>query len=1193
MSVLRTIKDYAASRKSTSAEDWLVKPVQRRLLVPLTVVLLLLFAGFAAIMLTLQQKHLERDCREKLEAVTYDLRENLEIQSETLCVLEDVLLRETSLIDALKAQDRDRLLADYEPLLTQLRAKHGVTHFYFQRPDRVNLLRVHKPGKSGDTINRFTTLEAERTGKESSGIELGPLGTFTLRVVQPVFDGETLIGYLELGKEIEDILKSINEEHGIELAAVIHKNFLKRQKWESGMKMLGREADWDHFADDVIIYSSLGHLTGEAAHFVGETGHTHEGETAGAGFNGKSWQVMTHPMVDASGCNVGDLIIMHDISEAKAAFHHLLIVSSSVALVFLTGLLGFLYVLLRRTDQGICLQHVELQESEERLDLAMSVANDGIWDWYMADNTVLFDSRYYTMAGYEPNEFPYSFDEWEKRVHPDDIQQAKQATEQYLSGDSKVYEAEFRFLCKDGNYMWIRAKGKVVARDDKANPTRFVGTHTDITQRKRSEQRLQESEQRTKFILEQVQTGVIIIAEDTHEILFVNNALETMTQVPLKEMVGSTCHDYKELCPEGKGNCPISDLGLKIENSEKTMHRADGTKLDILKTVKTIELGGKKCLLGTFVDISKLKEAEETAISMMNEAEAARKETEEINEHLEMATGRANDMAAHAEMANMAKSEFLANMSHEIRTPMNAIIGFSDLLADEDLTAEQKQDVNIIRDSGHNLLNLINDILDFSKIEAGQLDIESFDCSLEKILNSIKSMMKPMVEKKSLEFKISESNNLPTQIRTDPTRLNQCLINLVNNAVKFTEQGHVHINVSLIDKDHQQYIRFDVADTGIGIAKDRQEAIFESFTQEDGSTTRKYGGTGLGLTITKQLAELLSGELTLTSELEKGSVFSLTIPAGVDLTKQPLLDRNNIARHADSTQTKAAQPEFSGNVLVAEDVKTNQKLIERMLENAGLEVVLANDGAKAVEQVQAKSFDLIFMDIQMPNMNGYEATRAIRKKGITTPIVALTANAMKGDEQKCLEAGCDSYLAKPIDRKELLKMLDKYLSHASENAIDTAAETIDAIKDEVDELNRSVTDAVMESDEVIIDWSALVRRMGDDDEEFIAEVIDGWLESNQDCVKALAEAIETENAGEIHILAHTIKGSVAMITATALEKAALQLEIAGRDGKLENTRKMFAEIEKEFEKVKSFLSQPNWIQIAKEQTNIEKAKQEN
>ena len=387
-----------------------------------------------------------------------------------------------------------------------------------------------------------------------------------------------------------------------------------------------------------------------------------------------------------------------------------------------------------------------------------------------------------------------------------------------------------------------------------------------------------------------------------------------------------------------------------------------------------------------------------------------------------------------AEAANQAKSQFLANMSHEIRTPMNSIIGFSDLLSDEILTDEQVGYVNLVRDSAKNLLTLINNILDFSKIEAKQLDVEFVECSLGRILGFIDATMKQQAKKKSLDSKVVECDGLPERIRTDPTRLRQCLVNLTNNAVKFTDNGHVYVNVSMEDRDSQSYIRFDIEDTGIGISKDKQETIFNWFTQADESHTRQYGGTGLGLTITKDLAELIGGELTVTSEEGKGSVFSLVVPASLDVTEQPRLDIHAV--HIDPRRNQKEQPEFSGNVLVAEDVPNNQALITALLNRMGLEVTIAADGNEALQKALIHEFDLIFMDIRMPDMNGYEATEAIRKEGITTPIVALTAYAIEGDGEKCFEAGCDDYLVKPIDRRELLETIGKYLPSKARSRAD-------------------------------------------------------------------------------------------------------------------------------------------------------------
>jgi len=427
---------------------------------------------------------------------------------------------------------------------------------------------------------------------------------------------------------------------------------------------------------------------------------------------------------------------------------------------------------------------------------------------------------------------------------------------------------------------------------------------------------------------------------------------------------------------------------------------------------------------------------------------------EEIVAH-KQAEERLVEAKQHAEAGNIAKSQFLANMSHEIRTPMNAIMGFTDLLADEDLAEEQHGWVNTIRGSGRHLLQVIDDILDYSKIEAGKLEVEIMDCSLAKVFNVVESMMHAIALEKGVEFKIQEAKDVPAYIQSDADRLKQCLINLVNNAIKFTEEGHVHVNVVLEHRNDQPFVRFDVEDTGIGIPPDKQAMIFESFTQADGDTSRKYGGTGLGLAITKKLAEIMGGELALHSEEGKGSIFSLIVPAGLNVAEQPTLNVHNLGdSRSDDDGAKPDQEKSSGRVLVAEDVATNQMLAKLLLEKMGLEVIVVGDGKEAVQMARAEEFDLILMDMQMPYMNGYEATRILREDGLSTPIIALTAHAMDGDEEKCLDAGCDDYLSKPLGRGELSEILQKYLSSEDHNLV----EQTDSAKSEADDMSQLCSD---------------------------------------------------------------------------------------------------------------------------------------
>ncbi len=391
-----------------------------------------------------------------------------------------------------------------------------------------------------------------------------------------------------------------------------------------------------------------------------------------------------------------------------------------------------------------------------------------------------------------------------------------------------------------------------------------------------------------------------------------------------------------------------------------------------------------------------------------------------------------------ADSANQAKSEFLANMSHEIRTPMTAILGFADLLSDEQLylhdTVGRREAIRAIQRNGEHLLGIINDILDLSKIEAGRIVVEAMEVAPMALINEILSLMQVKAQAKGISLDAAMETEMPEAIISDPTRLRQILINIVGNAIKFTEVGSVRILCRFVPQEPSQ-LRIEVVDTGVGLTPAQQQVLFHPFSQADTSTTRSFGGTGLGLTISKRLANLLGGDVTIAeSVFGVGTRFLITIGVG-SVVGRRMLPRKLLSASTARAETtrdesnakKSGELLLAGcRVLYAEDGIDNQRLVSFMLKKAGAEVVLADNGQIAVERLrqalnEGRPFDVILMDMQMPVLDGYEATRQLRKGNYRAPVIALTAHAMDGDKQKCYDAGCDDYATKPIDRKKLIE----------------------------------------------------------------------------------------------------------------------------------------------------------------------------
>jgi len=381
-----------------------------------------------------------------------------------------------------------------------------------------------------------------------------------------------------------------------------------------------------------------------------------------------------------------------------------------------------------------------------------------------------------------------------------------------------------------------------------------------------------------------------------------------------------------------------------------------------------------------------------------------------------------------AEAASRAKTAFLANMSHEIRTPITAIVGCADLMLEPSLgPAERQEHLQIIRRNAQHLAELINDILDISKIEAGKMSIERTVCDLPRLTGEVVSLMRWRAISKGLEFRLLFDGPIPRHIHTGPLRLKQVLMNILGNAIKFTERGSVTMRVSCRPEGNGSTITFAVADTGIGMSREQMEHLFQPFSQADGSTTRRFGGTGLGLVICQRLVKLLGGQITVESQPGVGSTFTVSIDGGpVDATQMVENPSEAFANPA-AAQPAEEPPGLQGRILLVEDGVDNQRLISAQLKAAGATVEIAANGRQAVEMALSRRYDLIVMDMQMPELDGYGATAQLRQQGLQLPIIALTAHAMSDDRDKCIRAGCTDYLAKPVDRQNLIRTLGRYM----------------------------------------------------------------------------------------------------------------------------------------------------------------------
>ncbi|MES2386622.1 MAG: PAS domain-containing protein [Bacteroidota bacterium] len=641
----------------------------------------------------------------------------------------------------------------------------------------------------------------------------------------------------------------------------------------------------------------------------------------------------------------------------------------------------------------------DLQESNTRFEMVAKASNSGIMDVNLITNEVYLSNRWRQIYNYFEKELV--MEAFQSMIHPDDLKDYNESVKKMMEGEEFYQKMEFRIRLDDGSYRWVERNASIL-RDHTGKPIRYVGSSTNITYRKERELIIRRQNRLLESMAENLEVFMVWTDPAGNISEIKGRGLEKLGL----ETLNNPGTNIKALLPLFPSYAAKALLTGSCEFDSEGSHKGEKWWL---RTYLLYVEGGQLTALS--INITDTRVNEQKLI----------------------------DARAAADAANRAKSEFLANMSHEIRTPLNGILGFTELLTGTDLTEEQRDYVKTITFSSDTLLNLIEEILDFSRIEAGRLTLENRRFNIFEEAEGIKKMFGPRVKDKNLSLDLVIAPDVPEYLVGDSHRIRQILVNMIGNAVKFTSAGGVNIEVKAAQTSNS-CLEFRVSDTGIGIAPEKLESIFRPFVQAEGSTTRTFGGTGLGLTISRKLAQMMGGNLSVISTIGKGSTFILTVCLN---SAEPVTDKAG-AFKLPSPNNKPELPlpinnpgaGKSLNILVADDNPINNKLAVKMLSRLGHTVTTVENGMEAFKEFQTGRFNLVLMDVQMPVMDGLEATRQVRIFEQLNdlghiPIIAMTANAMPGDREACINSGMEGYISKPLSLASIKDELGRVLPEAA------------------------------------------------------------------------------------------------------------------------------------------------------------------
>lgn len=669
------------------------------------------------------------------------------------------------------------------------------------------------------------------------------------------------------------------------------------------------------------------------------------------------------------------------------------------------------YKLLKKLSENSKILEEKSQDLiKERLKLAdaQKLAHIGSWEWDLQENKITWSDELYHIHEMDPSEKIISSAIIAEMVHFVDLKNVKKIIRESIRMH-KPFSFYYRIVLPSKTEKTLHARGEVIVNNT-GEVVKMIGTNQDVTER------IHEEELQRLAVAASQSFNSVVIADKNGKIEWVNEGFTKLTGYELSEVLNTHGELLRKGDPTGLSESNSFHESILKEKFpityESKNFTKDGKEYWVITTLTPVigKSGEVERIIAIDSDITIRKQMEEELL-----------QANKIAEHSLMKGNKALNELIKAkkelEMSVKVKEQFLANMSHEIRTPMNAIVGFTNLLLKTEIGSEQKQYVDAIKTSGENLLVIINDILDFSKMQSGKFSFEKIELSLSQLISTLTELMLPKSVEKNIKLSTKIDKQIPDKLIGDPTRLSQIILNLVGNAIKFTDKGEVHIEANLIsEQDSFVDLQFSIIDTGIGISEDKLLTIFQGFTQASNETTRKYGGTGLGLTIVKQLIELQGGQISVTSEVGKGSAFTFNLQ--FKKAEKSTIEKTD--PHIEDIEIRSIE---GLNVLLVEDNLLNQVLAKKVLTDWKWNVEIAENGVVACEKAQEGDYDVILMDIQLPEMDGYEATRLIRKmenpSKSNVPIIAMTAHAMSGESEKCKDIGMDEYISKPFDVKNL------------------------------------------------------------------------------------------------------------------------------------------------------------------------------